>query len=609
MSKKIRTISFFSGCGGLDLGFEQAGFEVVYSNELERQFCDTLIENRGKYLSPSMEVHCGDITRIDIESLPDDIDMIIGGPPCQTFSASGRRAGGAAGQQDSRGKLFQAYGDIIKAKQPKAFLFENVRGILGSNKGQDWLEIKQYFSDIGYKLDYRILDACDYGIAQHRERLILVGHKENFEFKFPKPIYGADSSVRRPHLVVSKVLEGVKHDEDLSALDFVGGKYSHLLKEVPPGDNYLFFTEKRGYPEPVFAYRSRFSDFLYKADPNKPTKTLIASPGKYTGPLHWDNRYFSVSEYKALQGFPQDYKITGKRSDRIKQIGNSVSPVMAKKLAEAVKSQIFGVDVEELELVGSDISFSFDKRKGKKAQLTRAKHLKVASDTSPKKNKFKLTPYTAVIYPQVFAKPRSNIELKKQDSGKYELIVKADSSRKLFAKMSLSLGKLSAADLFNNDEYEVELDVSLYGINDHSIQTMWNAIDDLIIRSSSFHSLFEIYGHFTEPHPDFKVNNFKAYSEEPICAFAEFASNFKNCSKFVPRSHLTEMFSIRFGMPKFLDLVEYLREFRFDIRCKEINIAIDEDKYMISYPFTLPTRKQMNFKPRLVANGKEGTDS
>ncbi|MEL5457951.1 DNA cytosine methyltransferase, partial [Serratia ureilytica] len=82
---------------------------------------------------------------------------------------------------------------------------------------------------------------------------------------------------------------------------------------VPPGENYLFFTEKRGYPEPIFAYRSRFSDFLYKASPEVPIKTLIASPGKYTGPFHWDNRRFTVREYMRLQGFPDAYKFYGTR--------------------------------------------------------------------------------------------------------------------------------------------------------------------------------------------------------------------------------------------------------------------------------------------------------
>jgi DNA (cytosine-5)-methyltransferase 1 len=113
---KIRTLSFFSGCGGLDLGFHQAGFQILVANELEELFCNSLELNKGKYFNRNKSIRSGDIRNIEPDDLPNDIDFIIGGPPCQTFSASGRRAGGAAGQQDDRGTLFQAYGKIIKAK-------------------------------------------------------------------------------------------------------------------------------------------------------------------------------------------------------------------------------------------------------------------------------------------------------------------------------------------------------------------------------------------------------------------------------------------------------------------------------------------------------------
>ena len=138
----------------------------------------------------------------------------------------------------------------------------------------------------------------------------------------------------------------------------------------------------------------------------------------------------------------------------------------------------------------------------------------------------------------------------------------------------------------------------MFGSNDHCIQTMWNAIDDWVIRSSSYHSLFEIYGHFTEPHPDFVVLKFNTDSDSPICRFAKFSSQFINCSKFVPKSHLLELFSDTFGINEFVPLMNYLRKFRFDIRSKETNVAIDDGSYMIAYPFTLPTRKQMNFRAK-----------
>lgn len=594
---KIRILSFFSGCGGLDLGFHNAGFDILYSSDIEAIFCDTMKLNQGLHFSKKTKVESRDIRDILPSELPDDIDFIIGGPPCQTFSASGRRAGGAAGQLDERGTLFQAYGEIISSKQPKGFLFENVRGILSSNKGKDWDDIKKYFSKLGYKLDYRILDACDYGIPQHRERLILVGHHLEQPFEFPRPTFGPDSKRLISHLSVGEAFDGVVHFEDLESLALTGGKYSHLLEEVPPGGNYLYFTEKRGYPNPIFAYRSRFSDFLYKADPSLPTKTIIASPGKYTGPLHWENRYFSVAEYRRIQGFPDDFVLKGKRAEQIQQIGNSVSPKMAEVLAYAVRQQLFKLPKKhQIELIEDEVKLSFDKRKGKKAKLTREKHLAVAQAQSSRAAIFRHSDYEANVMPNRFKAGFCNVKVSLSDEKRLKMVVRSDQSRKLFAKMKLAIGLKVKGDAVSAHAPEFTIDVDLYGGSEFSIQTMWNAIDDWVIRSSGYHSLFEIYGHFTEPHPNFRIESFKPYSNHPICRFAAFASDFKNCSRFVGRDHLMDLFSGVFQINEFLRLVEYLRSFRFDVRCQEINVAISPDCYMVTYPFTLPNRKQMNFK-------------
>jgi DNA (cytosine-5)-methyltransferase 1 len=124
---------------------------------------------------------------------------------------------------------------------------------------------------------------------------------------------------------------------------------------------------------------------------------------------------------------------------------------------------------------------------------------------------------------------------------------------------------------------------------------MWNAVDDWVIKSSNFHSLFELYGHFTEPHPIFSIIEFQKYSDHPIVEFAKHVADFDNCSRYFPREHLTSLFGVKFGVNNFVELVKTLRRYRFDIRCYEINIAIPKDVYMVSYPFTLPFGKQMNF--------------
>jgi len=598
----IRVASFFSGGGGFDIGFHKAGFKIIFANDIESLFCKTLEANKGKYFSQELQVTDEDIRLIEATELPIDIDLVIGGPPCQTFSASGRRAGGAAGRLDRRGNLFEAYCRLISEIKPKAFLFENVRGILGTNKGKDWAEIVEALSSLGYKISHRILDACDYGAPQQRERLFLVGHKLEHEFLFPEPSHGPDSPTGKPHITPKEAFEGLSNNEDLDSLVLRNGKYASLLPLVPPGGNYLFFTAKRGYPEPIFAYRSRFSDFLYKADPTHTIKTLIASPGKYTGPFHWENRCFSIAEYKRLQGFPDDYAFCGTRTEVIKQIGNSVSPNIAEALALSIAKQIFGRETD-IKLMPPDKQLSFDKRKGQKAQRTREYHETVViMRKNTEKKIFNFSDYSARVEPTIYPHALHNV-VAKADGSNVLLTVKSDDSDELFVKMRLEISLVKQLALFKTSEEHKEqidasIDAGLYGDQPHCIQTMWNAIDDLIIRSSAFHSLFELYGHFTEPHPIFSIVEFKTFAQHPIAKFAEHVSDFNNCSRYFKNSHLLQMFGDAFGTGKFTELVEILRRYRFDIRCNETNVAIPKGIYMVAYPFTLPHRRQMNFSVR-----------
>lgn len=186
------------------------------------------------------------------------------------------------------------------------FLFENVYGIIGAQKGEAWKEILKSFSEVGYRLYYRIVDAADYGVPQHRERLIIVGLKEG-KFQFPRPTHGPDSIDDEPFYNAETAVMGVALTEEENKSG-IGGRYGALLDDIPPGLNYSFYTEEMGHPTPIFAWRSKFSDFLYKADPNQPVRTIKASGGAYTGSFHWENRFFAYSEYKRLQTFPDDYK-------------------------------------------------------------------------------------------------------------------------------------------------------------------------------------------------------------------------------------------------------------------------------------------------------------
>ena len=362
LPKPIRTLSLFSGAGGLDIGFHDAGFEIVEQVEIEEKFVATLRANsgRGKYLSES-KVESTDIREFHP---PADlkVDFIIGGPPCQTFSAAGRRAAGVRGTSDQRGTLFEEYVRLLKQLKPTGFLFENVYGITGADEGKAWQSICTAFAGAGYTISTRVLDAADYGVPQHRERMIIVGTRGK-PFKFPRPTHGCDSVDGLPLVSASAALAGVPNSAEKIKSN-LGGRFGHLLKEIPPGLNYSFFTEKMGHPSPIFSWRSKFSDFLYKADPATPIRTLKAQPGQYTGPLHWDNRVFSVTELKRLQTFPDNYEVVGGRQVAIHQIGNSVPPQLARILAVSVLNQIFDVALPvALPLLETHEKLSFRKLK------------------------------------------------------------------------------------------------------------------------------------------------------------------------------------------------------------------------------------------------------
>ncbi len=338
----IRTLSLFSGMGGLDIAFHDAGFLITDMVEIEKKFAASLAANTQgptPYLGDSV-VHCTDIREF-APTVRRDFDFIIGGPPCQTFSAAARRASGVSGVNDERGTLFQEYVRLLSDLQPKGFLFENVYGITGANGGEAWRQIQEAFSNARYKVYSRILDTADYGVPQHRERMFIVGLKKGV-FNFPRPTHGPDSECGRPYYSAGDAVEGVHLSEnDIQAR--VTGRYEGLLEQVPPGLNYSYFTEKMGHPRPLFAWRSKFSDFLYKADPKTPIRTLKAQAGQFTGPFHWDNRPFSISEFKRLQTTPDEYTIVGGRQAILHQIGNSVPSQVGRILALAVLDQVFGV--------------------------------------------------------------------------------------------------------------------------------------------------------------------------------------------------------------------------------------------------------------------------
>ena len=362
IARPIRTLSLFSGAGGLDIAFHDAGFQILESVEIEKKFAATLENNSetGGYFEGT-KVNCIDIRDFSMPKAS-KIDFIIGGPPCQTFSSAGRRANGVLGITDQRGTLFQEYVRLLNELKPKGFLFENVYGITGADNGNVWEEIKDAFAQAGYTISYRVLDAADYGVPQHRERMFIVGVKKG-KFCFPLPTHGPDSLDCQPFTTAHEALKGVSKSHAKEANE-LKGRYGHLLKDIPEGLNYSFFTEKMGHPNPIFGWRSKFSDFLYKADRNKPVRTIKAQGGQYTGPFHWSARPFTVNEMKRLQTFPDRFELVGGRQVAVHQIGNSVPCQIGRILALSIMQQVFELQMPfRLPLMDDSHKLGFRTRK------------------------------------------------------------------------------------------------------------------------------------------------------------------------------------------------------------------------------------------------------
>ena len=358
--KKIKVLSLFTGAGGLDLGFHKAGFDIKTCIEIEKKFCETLKLNK-KYFKNSKIIN-KDIKTVKFDELEDSYDFVIGGPPCQSFSASGFRKG----LDDPRGNLFKNFIKIIKRFRPKGFLFENVRGLLYSNEGKALRKIKKEFEKCGYSLHVRLLNAADYGVPQLRERVFLLGSLEKI-LKFPSPTHGKQSKSKKPYASVFDAIKDVYNPKEKEKP--FGGMYGHLLPLVPEGENYSYFTSDKGYKKPIFKWRTKFSNFLYKCHRDEPCRTIQAQPGKYSGPFHWKNRKMKVEELKRLQTFPNDFKFDCGSTNALHQIGNSVAPLLSFKIACAVKNQLLKLK-NKIDLMDENFVINIDEDKYRKHRIT-----------------------------------------------------------------------------------------------------------------------------------------------------------------------------------------------------------------------------------------------
>jgi DNA (cytosine-5)-methyltransferase 1 len=340
-------VSLFSGCGGLDIGVTNAGFDVVLANDND-SFC------RESYLlnNPNTIFHLGSVSDLTenalFEYLGSDIntiDLLVGGPPCPPFSKSRfYRKEKPRGIDDPVGfETLSGYFDVLEILKPRAFLLENVPGMQYKVHNDAFDYIKGCASGLGYKCVSKVVNAANYGIPQIRERFFMVGlldgcfefpDETHHNFKKQTDLFG---TTKNSWVTAGDVIYDLDTEENASDEGhFAGGKHHNLLHEIPPGDNYLYFTEKRGYPNPKFEWRSRYWSFLLKLSPDMPSWTIQARRSNNMGPFHWKNRILRIEEIKRLQTFPDNWILSGNIERQWRQIGNAVPPLLAEVIAQAI---------------------------------------------------------------------------------------------------------------------------------------------------------------------------------------------------------------------------------------------------------------------------------
>lgn len=394
----FRVVSLFSGAGGMDLGFENAGFDIVWANDFFKEAVESYKKNVNK------NIVYGDITKIDSSEIPDDIDLVIGGFPCQGFSVANTKRS----MKDERNFLYKEMLRIIKDKNPKFFVAENVKGLLSMEKGKVFSMIKKDFESLGYKVDARLLNAAEYGVPQARERLVIIGNRLGVNNPFPSPTHWVDSKqyaskdgLKDPVTVEQTIgfLSDVKLSNSPITLDNGTKIYNHVAAtnvydkfwgrkyEVDQADicDYLrYWRDKSGYStkkvDEHFGYKytaghwfrkdnnsgsiPKPSDWwelkkMFKFDDkyDKQVTTMVEKEIKFEQSLritNWDRpsdtitatspeihinkeRRLSARECAMLQTFPMDYEFVGSLNTVYRQIGNAV-PV---KLAEQIASGIY----------------------------------------------------------------------------------------------------------------------------------------------------------------------------------------------------------------------------------------------------------------------------
>lgn len=349
---KYNIVDLFAGVGGLSYGFSKMPqFDIIAANEIEKDISIAYTLNH-----PNVKMLNCDINELNEEMLFNaldgkKVDIVVGGPPCQSYSTLGKR------QMDERANLFMQYKRILTILQPRAFVFENVVGILSMDKGRLFQQIKSEFEELGYILKHCVLDAVDFGVPQHRERVILVGFKDNNDFIYPTPTHGdghkpyvtlKDAIGDLPILKSGQTKDFYQAMPDNDFLKFVRANNSEIVTEHSAPKNGAHLVRimealkdgqsKNDLPEDIRP-KSGYGNTYAKLWWERPSTTItrnFACPSSSRCIHPRDSRAMSIREGARLQSFPDDYKFYGSDGMKRLEIGNAVPPLLSVAIAKQI---------------------------------------------------------------------------------------------------------------------------------------------------------------------------------------------------------------------------------------------------------------------------------
>lgn len=310
--------SFFAGCGGLDLGFRQSGFNVIWANEFDSNVFDTYEKNH-----PGTMLCKKDIRDVTLDEVP-DCDGFIGGPPCQSWSVAGKQRG----IEDQRGQLFLNYINLIKGKQPKFFLIENVKGLLDEKFNRTFQDFLTRLTDAGYDINYKLLDAVNYRIPQNRERVFLIGFRKDLRIKyeFPKPTCSKPITLQQA----------------IGSLNEIGE-----ICSSPFGHHYYSGNRRRPWDMPSFTIHATAANI--PLHPSSPKQICYGKENwGFIKGKEGEYRRLSIKECARIQTFPDSFKFECKNLNATyKMIGNAVPPRMGFVLAKSILAALTGTGTIE----------------------------------------------------------------------------------------------------------------------------------------------------------------------------------------------------------------------------------------------------------------------